>query len=108
MGRTGAAPTAPGAPGGKGEMPRRDGRLLPATPVLWIGGILMAALTAGQAPAKEAAGPLRVHPENPRYFTADGKKAVFLTGSHTWNNLADMGRSDPPEAFDFDAYLDFM
>jgi hypothetical protein len=63
---------------------------------------------------KAAAGPLRVHPTNPRYFTdgaklADGTlRAVYLTGAHTWNNLVDMGRSDPPEAFDFDAYLDFL
>jgi hypothetical protein len=35
-------------------------------------------------------------------------KAVYLTGAHTWNNLVDMGRSDPPEAFDFDAYLEFL
>ena len=60
------------------------------------------------------AGSLQLHPENPRYFTdgtitSDGTlKAVYLTGSHTWNNLVDMGRSDPPEAFDFDAYLDLL
>ena len=66
--------------------------------------------TAGE----EARGPLRVHPTNLRYFT-DGTKnpdgsvrAVYLTGSHTWNNLVDMGRDDPPKAFDFDAYLDFL
>lgn len=35
-------------------------------------------------------------------------KAVYLTGAHTWNNLIDMGRSDPPEKFDFGAYLDFL
>lgn len=68
----------------------------------------MASLVTGQAPAKDAAGPLRVHLDNPRYFTADGRHAVFLTGSHTWNNLVDMGRADPPEAFDFDRYLDFL
>jgi hypothetical protein len=62
----------------------------------------------------EAAGPLRAHPDNPRYFT-DGTKsasgslrAVYLTGAHTWNNLVDMGRQDPPERFDFDAYLAFL
>jgi hypothetical protein len=61
-----------------------------------------------------AAGPLRVHPTDPRYFT-DGTKdergtlqAVYLTGTHTWNNLVDMGRGHPPETFDFDAYLDFL
>ncbi|MBI4605157.1 MAG: hypothetical protein HY721_24600 [Planctomycetes bacterium] len=58
--------------------------------------------------ARGAMGPLRVHPANPRYFAGPSGKAVYLTGSHTWNNLADMGRSDPPEAFDFDAYLDFL
>ncbi len=65
-------------------------------------------------PARRAKGPLRVHPDNPRYFT-DGTKgphgslrAVYLTGSHTWNNLVDMGRSDPLERFDFSAYLDFL
>jgi hypothetical protein len=57
---------------------------------------------------------LRTHPDNPRYFT-DGTKqsdgalrAVYRTGAHTWNNLVDMGRSDPPEPFDFNAYLDFL
>ena len=40
--------------------------------------------------------------------TASEAGAVYLTGSHTWNNLVDMGRGDPPEAFDFDAYLDFL
>jgi hypothetical protein len=61
-----------------------------------------------------AKGPLRVHPTNPRYFTdgtktADGSfKAVLLTGAHTWNNLVDMGKDDPPTQFDFDAYLDFL
>jgi hypothetical protein len=53
-------------------------------------------------------GPLRVHPNNARYFTDGSGKAVYLTGAHTWNNLVDMGQSDPPERFDFDAYLDFL
>lgn len=68
----------------------------------------MALLVTGQTSAEKATGPLRVHPTNPRYFTDDGKRAVFLTGAHTWNNLVDMGRKDPPEAFDFDAYLTFL
>lgn len=59
-------------------------------------------------------GPLRVHPTNPRYFTdgtlqADGTpRAVYLTGAHTWANLADIGPGDPPPAFDYEAYLDFL
>jgi hypothetical protein len=63
---------------------------------------------------ESATGPLRVHPRNPRYFTDDTKlpdgslRAVYLTGAHTWSNLVDMGRNDPPEAFDFTLYLDFL
>jgi len=53
-------------------------------------------------------GPLRTHPTNPRYFTDESGRAIYLTGSHTWNNLQDMGPGDPPEAFDFHAYLDFL
>ena len=53
-------------------------------------------------------GPLRVHPQNPRYFTDDAGRAVFLTGSHTWNSLQDMGETDPPAPFDFGAYLEFL
>lgn len=52
--------------------------------------------------------PLRLHPKNPRYFTDDGRRAIYLTGSHTWSNLQDMGASDPPAPFDFSAYLDFL
>ncbi|MGI8886638.1 MAG: DUF6298 domain-containing protein [Gaiellaceae bacterium] len=50
-------------------------------------------------------GPLRRLRSNPRYFTADGKTAVYLTGSHTWINLPDGSRTDPPAAFDFPSYL---
>jgi len=68
------------------------------------------ALLAAERPGRPAAarGPLRVNPANPRWFTEPGGQAVYLTGSHTWNNLVDMGRQDPPEPFDFEAYLDFL
>jgi hypothetical protein len=55
-----------------------------------------------------AAGPLKVCADNPRYFADPSGKAVYLTGSHTWNNLQDIGPTDPPPAFDWDAYLDFL
>ena len=61
-----------------------------------------------QGYSAKATGPLRVHPENPRYFTDATGKAIYLTGSHTWNNLVDMGPSDPPPRFDFPAYLEWM
>ncbi|GAJ06449.1 unnamed protein product, partial [marine sediment metagenome] len=54
------------------------------------------------------AGPLRVHSKNPRYFTNASGRAVYLTGSHTWSNFKDMGKTDPPAPFDFNGYLDFL
>ncbi|MHC4619257.1 MAG: DUF6298 domain-containing protein [Planctomycetota bacterium] len=52
-------------------------------------------------------GPLRAHPDNGRYFTDEGGKAIYLTGSHTWANLQDIGLpGDPP--FPYEEYLDFM
>jgi len=68
----------------------------------------MGSLMVGQGRAEKATGPLRVHPGNPRYFADGSGRAVCLTGSHTWNNLQDMGPSDPPAAFDWHWYLDFL
>jgi hypothetical protein len=53
-------------------------------------------------------GPLRVSKVNPRYFTDNTGKAVYLTGSHTWDNLVDMGPTDPPEKFDYKNYISFL
>jgi hypothetical protein len=58
--------------------------------------------------SKSTNGPLRVSEINPRYFTDATGKAILLTGSHTWNNLADMGPTEPPQVFDFDKQLDWM
>ena len=54
-----------------------------------------------------SAGPLRIHPTNPRYFADSAGNPVYMTGSHTWDNLV---RVNGPsgESMDFDAYLDFM
>ena len=65
---------------------------------------------------RTATGPLVVSARNPRYFTPasgpDAGRAVYLTGSHIWNNLQDgMGPGpegpDEPERMDYDAYLRF-
>ena len=63
-----------------------------------------------------AMGPLVVSEVNPRYFTVASEpeqRAIYLTGSHIWNNFHDgMGPgsdcADPSEQFDFDAYLKFL
>ncbi len=58
--------------------------------------------------ASLASGPLRVSRKNPRYFTDRTGRAIYLTGSHTWSSLQDIGPADPPSPFDFEAYLDFL
>lgn len=66
--------------------------------------------------ATPASGPLRLHPANPRYFTdgmkgPDGSlKAIYLNGSHHWNNLLDSAKRGKPltEKFDYDRYLGFL
>jgi len=57
--------------------------------------------------AMAAKGPLRVHPENPRYFTDGSGKAVFLAGSHMGWELQDdaWGRE---HTFDYDGFLDAL
>jgi hypothetical protein len=70
--------------------------------------MLMGLLLTGQAAGEKATGPLRVHPANPRYFTDGSGKAIYLTGSHTWANFKDIGETDPPPRFDFEAYLGFL
>ena len=62
-------------------------------------------------------GPLVVSDVNPRYFAIKSnrnkQKAIYLTGSHIWNNFQDgmgpgMDCSDVPEQFDYFAYLEFL
>lgn len=50
-------------------------------------------------------GPLRVSTVNPRYFTDSTGKAIYLAGSHNWNNV--QNESDAP-VVNFTAYLDFL
>jgi len=79
-------------------------------PVMSI-AILVATICFGATPVR---GPLRVHPENPRYFTDDTKmpdgswRAIYLTGSHHWNNFQDSAKLGKPltEKFDYDGYLE--
>ena len=59
-------------------------------------------------PASMAKGPLRVDSTNPRYFNDGAGHVVFLVGSHTWGNFKDRDVNDPPPAFDYAKYLDFL
>ncbi len=82
-----------------------------------VGVGLCALFLSSCVPAQKQAelfhGPLRVSEINPRYFTDEEGKAVYLTGSHTWNNLvdmspADMSFADSLETFDFVQYLQWL
>ena len=70
--------------------------------------LLFAAIFVGLANAKPTNGPLRACKDNPRYFADADGKAVLLVGSHVWYNLVDMGPQNPPKAFDYDKYLNWM
>lgn len=55
------------------------------------------------------AGPPRANPANPRYFTDDTGRAIYLTGSHTWAVLQDMWLEDRPRRnMDYAGFLDMM
>lgn len=72
----------------------------------------------GLSTGSAAAGPLVVSAANPRYFTIRSanpaaERAVYLTGSHIWNNFHDglgPGKdcAGTPEPNDYDAYLRFL
>ena len=52
--------------------------------------------------------PLRALASNPNYFTDGSGKAIYLTGSHTWNNLQDWGTNGSIQSFDFTAYVQML
>lgn len=74
-------------------------------------GTSLANRTAIAQPAPSPTnGPLRVHPENPRYFADRSGRVVFLVGSHTWANFQNLtyDNAPSPPPFDLKAYLAFM
>ncbi|UCD30249.1 MAG: hypothetical protein JSV03_07210 [Planctomycetota bacterium] len=69
--------------------------------------VIVLAVTSAVFATSPAPGPLKVHPINPRYFddgTGSGK-AIYLTGSHIWNNFVDWGTTSPPAPLDHAAFL---
>lgn len=52
-------------------------------------------------------GTIQVDDTNGRYFS-NGSAPILLSGFHTWETLVDHGDSDPPDAFDYDAFLDAL
>jgi hypothetical protein len=58
--------------------------------------------------SKPITAPLRALSTNPRYFTDGSGKAIYLTGSHTWNDLQDWGTNDSIQPLDFTAYVKML
>jgi len=48
------------------------------------------------------------HPGNHRYFTDGSQRAIYLAGSHTWNNFQDVGNGPYKGALDYTEYLNFL
>jgi hypothetical protein len=82
-------------------------RVIVLLAVVFLNSSPVVSALAQERARRLALGPLMTAPES-RYFLDQAGKPVYVTGSHTWNNLIDMGKSDPPEKFDYGAYLDFL
>jgi len=65
--------------------------------------------SSAPAPAsKPITAPLKALSTNPHYFTDGSGKAIYLTGSHTWNNLQDWGTNGSIQPLDFTAYVKML
>jgi hypothetical protein len=54
-------------------------------------------------------GPLSINPRNPRYFTDNSGKSIYLTGSHTWAVMTDMWLENKPcHRMDYDGFIQMM
>jgi hypothetical protein len=83
--------------------PNRISFILVAILILVLSGTLLTCVKT-----TSINGPLRVSEKNPRYFTDNSGKVIYLTGSHTWNNLVDMTTDISPEKFDYPGYIRWM
>ncbi len=65
-------------------------------------------ISTATSKSKPITTPLRTSQNNPNYFTDGSGKAVYLTGSHTWNNFQDWGTDDAPQPFNFPAHVKLL
>src|SRR5437879_2742854 len=73
--------------------------------LIWGAPLPIAAPTPTSSPISV---PLRALSTNPRYFTGDSGKAIYLTGSHTWNDFQDWGTSGSIRPLDFTVYVKML
>lgn len=79
-----------------------QGRQVQCLPRL-LAGLLCASLMSDlQAGSPSLGGPLRIHPENRRYFTDGSGRAILLSGSQIWRSVREAAvqlPADPPVAY---------
>jgi len=86
--------------------------------VLAAGMVALAAEAGGGPPSPPAAttapttrpitSPLKALAANPRYFTDGTGKAIYLTGSHSWNTFQDWSTNDSIRPLDFKAFVKML
>jgi hypothetical protein len=57
------------------------------------------------APSRPITAPLKALATNPNYFSDGTGKAIYLTGSHSWNTLQDWGTNGSIRTLDFRAFV---
>ena len=73
----------------------------------WLGAAPPPSSDPARIP-KPITAPLRALSTNPHYFTDGSGKAIYLTGSHTWNNFQDWGTNGTIRPLDFTAYVKML
>jgi hypothetical protein len=64
--------------------------------------------TSTQTDSDPITTPLKALSTNLNYFTNGTGKAIYLTGSHTWNTLQDWGTNDSIQPLDFTAFVKML
>jgi hypothetical protein len=81
------------------------------TVVVTVGGVASNGLGFTVSPGTGSSmGPLKQSSVNTRYFVDPAGNAVFLSGSHTWDDFQDTDTNvgSTPGAFDFNSYVNFL
>ena len=78
--------------------------------VVKVGGVASNGLSfTASSGTGSSMGPLKQSTVNSRYFVDPAGNAVFLSGSHTWNDFLDTDTGgSTPAALDFNAYVNFL
>jgi hypothetical protein len=72
-------------------------------------GVLERGALASPFPASAPIeAPLKALSTNPHYFTDGSGKAIYLTGSQTWNTLQDWGTNGSVQPLDFAAFVKML